>query len=349
MNDELYMQRCLQLAMLGAGNVAPNPMVGAVLVNEGTVIGEGFHPQYGQEHAEVNCINNVPANLAHLISSSTLYVSLEPCNHTGHTGPCTDFIIRHNIKKVVVACRDSYEKVNGSGIEKLKLAGIEVNEGILEKEALFLNRRFFTFHKKQRPYIILKWAQTSNGFISAKDGRRLKISNEITDRLVHRWRSEAAAIIVGSNTARLDNPFLTTRLWPGRNPVRIVIDKHLQLAAHLNIFNKEANTIIINTIKHSEEANLFYYQTAEAETMLAVVINLMHQRNFTSLIVEGGAKLLQSFIEEGLWDEARIITAKKKTVATGVRAPILSNCSLQHTEQLADDEIQYFLSTEMPQ
>ncbi len=349
MNDELYMQRCLQLALLGAGNVAPNPMVGALLVNEGTVIGEGFHKQYGQAHAEVNCINNVPANLAYLIPLSTLYVSLEPCNHTGHTGPCTDFIIRHNIKKVVVACRDSYEKVNGSGIEKLRHAGIEVTEGILEKEALFLNRPFFTFHKKQRPYIILKWAQTTNGFISTKDGQRLKISNKLTDRLVHRWRSEAAAIIVGSNTARQDNPSLTTRLWPGKNPVRIIIDKHLQLPAHLNIFDKKAPTIIINTIKHSEDGNLFYYQTAEAENMLAVVINLLHQRNLISLIVEGGTKLLQSFIEEGLWDEARIITAKKNTVATGVRAPILSNCVLQHREQIEDDEIQYFLSTELPQ
>ncbi len=349
MNDELYMQRCLQLATLGAGSVAPNPMVGAVLVNNNVVIGEGFHQQYGQAHAEVNCINNVPAEMAHLIPSSTLYVSLEPCNHTGHTGPCTDFIISHNIKKVVVACRDSYEKVNGSGIEKLKNAGVDVNEGILEKEALFLNRRFFSFHKKQRPYIILKWAQTSNGFISAKDGQRLKISNEFTDRLVHRWRSDETAIIIGTNTARLDNPSLTTRLWPGKNPVRIIIDKHLQLPTHLDIFNKESLTIIINTIKNTEDGHLFYYQTAEEENMLAVVINLMHQRNLISLIVVGGTKLLQSFIDEGLWDEARVITAKKITITTGVRAPSLSNCVLQHTEEIADDEIQYFLSTELPQ
>ncbi|MEO6404908.1 MAG: bifunctional diaminohydroxyphosphoribosylaminopyrimidine deaminase/5-amino-6-(5-phosphoribosylamino)uracil reductase RibD [Ferruginibacter sp.] len=343
MDDEVYMQRCLQLALLGTGNVAPNPMVGAVLVNEGKIIGEGFHKKYGEAHAEVNCINSIPAELVNLIPFSTLYVSLEPCNHTGHTGPCTDFIIGNNMKKVVVACRDSYEKVNGTGLEKLKSAGIKVIEGILEKEALFLNRRFFTFHKKQRPYIILKWAQTSNGFMGSNDDHRLKISNKLTDRLVHRWRTEEAAITVGTNTARLDNPLLTARYWPGRNPIRIVIDRHLKLSPQLNIFNKDATTIIINTIKNEEEDNLLYYKTSEEENLLAVIINLMHQRQLTSLIVEGGKELLESFIKEDLWDEARIIIAKKMAISNGIKAPLLTNAMIDRCEKLDEDEIQYFI------
>lgn len=346
MDDELYMQRCLQLAAMGAGSVAPNPMVGAVLVNNNIVLGEGFHQQYGEAHAEVNCINNVPTEKAHLIPSSTLYVSLEPCNHTGQTGPCTEFIISHNIKKVVVACRDSYEKVSGSGIFALQQAGIEVIEGILEKEAQFLNRRFFTFHKEQRPYIILKWAQTANGFLGDNSGKRLKISNELTDRIVHKWRSEEDAIMVGTNTAGTDNPTLTTRLWPGKNAVRLVIDKHLKLSPQLHIFNAAAPTIIINTKKHSEEGNLFYYQTAEEENMLAVVINLMHQRKLISLIVEGGTTLLQSFIDAGLWDEARVISSKNITVSNGLRSPSLTGCTLQQSENIEDDAIQYFLNAQ---
>ncbi len=237
--DESFMHRCLELARLGAGYVAPNPMVGAVLLHEGRIIGEGWHKEYGKAHAEVNCINAVKESERQFISQSTLYVSLEPCAHHGKTPPCTDLIIRHKIPRVVIGCRDSFKEVDGKGIEKLKAAGIEVETAVLEQECRELNKRFFTFHTKQRPYIILKWAQTSDGFIaplippkvgiSEPQTQRLFISNEYSNILVHQWRSEEAAIMVGTNTALLDNPELTTRLWPGPSPVRLVIDLNLRL------------------------------------------------------------------------------------------------------------------------
>ena len=241
------MQRCLQLAAMGAGHTAPNPMVGAVLVYADRVIGEGFHRQYGGPHAEVNCINSVTKDDLPLLAKSTLYVSMEPCSHFGKTPPCTDLIIEKKIPTVVIACRDGYHKVNGKGIEKLRAAGINVIVGILEREALELNKRFFTFHQHQRPYIILKWAQSkdgkvaplnlpagrqvphSGGNLEQSKGKRLLISNEVTDRLVHKWRSEEAAILVGTNTALQDDPALTTRFWPGRDPVRLVIEMELKL------------------------------------------------------------------------------------------------------------------------
>ena len=211
-----YMQRCLQLAVLGAGNVAPNPMVGAVLVNNGDIIGEGYHQQYGGPHAEPNCINDVPVEMKHMIPGSTLYVSLEPCAHFGKTPPCADLIIKTGIKKVVVGCRDPFSKVDGKGIDKLRNAGVEVIIGEWENECKELNKRFFTFHTKSRPYIVLKWAQTANGKMAAEGEDRLLISNDYTNRLVHKWRSEEAAILVGRNTALMDNPSLTTRLWKGK-------------------------------------------------------------------------------------------------------------------------------------
>ena len=346
MVDELIMHRCLQLARIGKGNVAPNPMVGAVLLHEGKIIGEGFHEAYGQAHAEVNCINSVDASLKHLIPSSVLYVSLEPCNHTGNTGPCTDFIISHDIKKVVVACRDINTTINGCGIEKLRHHGIEVQEGLLKSEAIYLNRRFFCFHKKQRPYIILKWAQTANGFISSGDGQQLKISNELTDRLVHKWRSEEASILVGTNTAMQDNPLLTTRLWPGKNPVRIVVDRKLKIPPHYHLLDNKTSTIIINTIRQKEDGNTLYYKTGEEENIPGVIINLLHHRQVISLIIEGGAKLLQSFIDAGLWDEARLITSKKITNGNGVHSPVLKNAAFLKTEKIEDDELNYFTNAE---
>ena len=336
------MQRCLQLAQLGAGSVMPNPMVGAVLVHNHMIIGEGYHQQYGQAHAEVNCINNVKEADRHLINQSTLYVSLEPCNHFGKTPPCTDLIIKHQISEVVIACTDPFEKVNGSGIKKLQAAGIKVIEGILKEEAAELNKRFFTFHKKQRPYIILKWAQSSNLKITNENFEAIKISNEITNRLVHKWRSEEAAILVGTNTALHDNPALTTRLWPGKNPVRIVIDRQLKLPAHLQLFDGSTATIVINTIKQAESTNTFFYKIAEEENLLTALMNLLYHQQLSSLIVEGGALLLQSFIDAGLWEEARIITNNELIIDNGIQSPVLKNNKLITTEHLLSDSIQVY-------
>ena len=339
---DLYMSRCLQLAELGSGSVAPNPMVGALLVHEGRVIGEGYHRQYGQAHAEVNCINSVPEPLQHLISKSTLYVSLEPCNHFGQTPPCTDLIIKKAIPEVIIACRDSFEKVNGTGIQKLKDAGVNVIVGVLEKEAKELNRRFFCFHQEQRPYIILKWAQANDGKIANADRSPVRISNELTDRLVHKWRSEEAAIMVGTQTALHDNPSLTTRLWPGKDPVRIVIDKYLKLPVSLNLFDGKAQTIILNTVKQEEDGSNTYYKIAGEEDVVAVTLNLLHQRNLTSLIVEGGATLIQSFIDAGCWDEARVITNKNLQIENGIGAPVLKGAILFKKEQLISDELCFY-------
>lgn len=336
------MQRCLQLAQLGAGSVMPNPMVGAVLVHNHMIIGEGYHQQYGQAHAEVNCINNVKEADRHLINQSTLYVSLEPCNHFGKTPPCTDLISKHQIPEVVIACTDPFEKVNGSGIKKLQAAGIKVIEGILKEEAAELNKRFFTFHKKQRPYIILKWAQSSNLKITNENFEAIKISNEITNRLVHKWRSEEAAILVGTNTALHDNPALTTRLWPGKNPVRIVIDRQLKLPAHLQLFDGSTATIVINTIKQAESTNTFFYKIAEEENLLTALMNLLYHQQLSSLIVEGGALLLQSFIDAGLWEEARIITNNELIIDNGIQSPVLKNNKLITTEHLLSDSIQVY-------
>ena len=223
------MHRCLELAEKAAGHVAPNPMVGAVLVHEGIIIGEGYHQIYGGPHAEVNCIASVPSSLQHLIQDSVIYVSLEPCAHHGKTPPCADLIIRHNIRHVVIGCRDPFVEVDGKGIEKLHAAGIKTETGILEKECRELNKRFFTFHTKHRPFIILKWAQTGDGKIGTENNR-LHITGSVTNRLVHKWRSEESAILVGANTALADNPQLTTRLWSGNSPTRLIIDPELRAA-----------------------------------------------------------------------------------------------------------------------
>ncbi|MEO8768867.1 MAG: bifunctional diaminohydroxyphosphoribosylaminopyrimidine deaminase/5-amino-6-(5-phosphoribosylamino)uracil reductase RibD [Ferruginibacter sp.] len=341
------MQRCLQLAKLAAGFVAPNPMVGAVLVYNDIIIGEGYHMKYGEAHAEVNCINSVPDHQKHLIKESVLYVSLEPCNHFGKTPPCSELIIKQQIPKVIIACRDPFEKVNGTGIEKLKAAGIHIITGILEKEAIALNKRFFTFHKKHRPYIILKWAQSNNLKIAGENFRPMKISNEITDRFVHKWRSEEAAIMVGTNTALIDDPSLTTRLWYGHDAVRIVVDSELKLPVELNVLDNKFPTIILNKIKQEETGNNFFYKYASDENVPIATTNVLYQRNINSLIVEGGATLLQSFIAAGLWDEARLITNKEMNIEEGVDAPLLENAILYKKEMILSDEISYYNRNEI--
>ena len=339
------MQRCIELAKSGAGNVAPNPMVGAVLVHEGRIIGEGYHMQYGKAHAEVNCINSVKAADEHLIAQSTIYVSLEPCAHWGKTPPCANLIIDKKIPRVVVGCRDPFKAVNGKGIEKITAAGIDINVNVLEEECKKLNKRFFTFHTQQRPFIILKWAQTADGKMAAAGEDRLRISNDITNRLVHKWRNEEAAILVGTTTALLDNPQLNNRLWSGTSPIRLVLDKALRLPPSLHLFDRQLKTIVLNMLEQKEEDNLVYYKMDTAQNIADAICKACYHLNIQSVLIEGGAQLLQTFIQRGLWDEARIITNQQLYVGRGLYAPALFNHHLDATEQLKGDRIDYFSNT----
>lgn len=334
-------------------------MVGAVLVYDGKIIAEGYHQLYGQAHAEVNCLNSVAVTDKALIPQSTLYVSLEPCAHFGKTPPCADLIIKNKIPQVVIGCRDSFAAVAGKGIEKLEQAGIVVTVGICEIECRDINRRFFTFHEKQRPYIILKWAQSCDGKIAPLNlpaGRqvpmggtlehtcvdRLFISNDISNRLVHKWRSEEAAILVGTNTALLDDPALTTRLWPGNNPVRLVIDKELKLPKHLKLFDGSVKTIIFNFLKQAEEGSLIYHKLNRDENNLTEIVHALYTYQIQSVIVEGGAKLLQAFIDANLWDEARTITNGQMTIGNGLDAPVIKNHLPIEEQKINNDTISFY-------
>jgi diaminohydroxyphosphoribosylaminopyrimidine deaminase/5-amino-6-(5-phosphoribosylamino)uracil reductase len=335
------MSRCLQLANLGAGNVAPNPMVGAILVYNDKIIGEGYHQQCGEAHAEVNCIASVSKENIPLIKESTLYVSLEPCSHFGKTPPCTDLIIKNKIKKVVIGCKDVYKEVSGKGIERLQNAGVGVIPGILEKESISINKRFFTFHQKFRPYVILKWAQSSNLKVGSNNSPRILISNEYSNRLVHKWRGEEEGILVGTNTIIQDNPSLTTRLWPGKNPVRIIIDKDLKLSQSAKIFDREAKTIIYNLIRYSNEENVSYIKIEEQDFLQGLLQSLFELK-IISILIEGGAKTLGSFIERDLWDEARVITNEELIIENGINAPEMKNFILQNQEKYSGDRISYY-------
>ncbi len=346
------MHRCLQLAQKGCGYVSPNPMVGAVLVHNDRIIGEGFHEKYGEAHAEVNCLQSVPGRYRELISLSTLYVSLEPCSHFGKTPPCTDLILKHKIPECIIGCTDPFEKVDGRGIARLIEAGVDVKTGILEEKCKSQNKRFFTFHQKQRPYIVLKWAQTPGGIIgfSSQSGivskDRLHISNEYTNRLVHKWRSEETAILIGTNTALHDNPELTTRLWSGPSPIRLILDLNLRLPLTLKIFNKEVRTIVFNSIKNEDEGNLSYFKLNKEEDTIHQMVMVLHQMKIQSVLVEGGAGLLQSFIDNGLWDEARIITSNSVDTHLQNRnyiyAPVLSQDHPEEEFELGDDRLAIF-------
>ena len=344
---ERYMQRCLQLAAMGAGKVAPNPLVGAILVYDGRIIGEGYHKKYGEAHAELNCINSVAETDKKLIALSTMYVSLEPCAHFGKTPPCADLIIKNKISDVIIGCSDSFEKVAGKGIKKLKAAAVHVTVGILETECLEMNKRFFTFHEKRRPYIILKWAQSNDGKIAAINGERIFISNEFTNRLVHKWRTEEAAILVGTNTALHDDPVLTARLWPGNNPVRLVVDLNLKLPSSLKLFDGTVKTIVFNCERQSEADNIVCQLIKKEENLPAQIATALYSLNIQSVIIEGGAKLLQSFIDEGLWDEARLICNEKMQIGEGLNAPVLKNNKLYNRLKLQDDVISFYKKEEI--
>jgi diaminohydroxyphosphoribosylaminopyrimidine deaminase/5-amino-6-(5-phosphoribosylamino)uracil reductase len=331
--NDFFMWRCLELAAMGSGHVAPNPMVGAVLVHQERIIGEGYHRQYGKAHAEVNCINDVAEEDRSLIPGATMYVSLEPCAHHGKTPPCADLIVSQGIKEVVIGCVDTFSAVAGKGIKKLEKAGINVQTGVLEAECRAVNRRFFTFHEKQRPYIVLKWAQTSNGLMAGASGAPVKISNIYSDRLVHKWRSEEMGILVGTRTAMLDNPRLNNRLWTGKDPVRLIIDREGKVPRSHHVWDGSIPTIFITAAGGGTHGHGLT-ETMQLDFNAALLPQLMkqlYQRQIQSVLVEGGSNLLQQFITAGLWDEARIITGTV-TLPGGAAAPVLTNAV--HTDLL---------------
>jgi len=351
-NHEIFMQRCLHLAKLGQGFVAPNPMVGAVLVHNKQINGEGYHEKYGGSHAEVNCIQNAIANgFEHLLDKSTIYVSLEPCAHFGKTPPCVDLIIKHKIPNVVIGCRDPFLEVDGRGIEKLKQAGIQVIEGILEQECIELNKRFFHLHQHHKPFVILKWAQTADGFIGNTGNERLMISNEITNRLVHKWRSQESAILVGTNTALKDNPKLNNRLWTGGHPIRLVIDFKNVLPATHQLFSGEAPTIIFNYDRHTIteglkypafENKIYWYKLDEQRSSVSEILAACYKMDIQSILVEGGARLQQSFIDENCWNEARVITNPNLFIESGISAPLLKDVESVNHQESGSDRISFF-------
>jgi len=310
---EYYIKRCLQIAKNGLGSTRPNPMVGAVIVHNNSIIGEGFTSTYGGPHAEVNAVNSVKNKS--LLKDSTIYVLLEPCSHFGKTPPCSDLIIKHSILNVVIGCIDDNPEVAGKGIAKLKAHGCNVVVGILEKECKEHLKRFFTYLNKKRPYIILKWAETEDGFIApeTKDKQQpVWITNTYSRQLVHKWRAEEQAILVGTNTVIEDNPSLTVRDYSGENPIRIVIDKSNKLDESYKIFDASAQTIRFTKNELDFNQPLAYQ-----------ICGILHQYNINSVIIEGGAKTLQTFIDEGLWDEARVFIGKTE-FKSGTKAPNLN-------------------------
>lgn len=327
------MQRALQLAQNGAGNVAPNPMVGCVIVHNDTIIGEGWHQQYGGPHAEVNAVNSVKN--PDLLSQSTVYVTLEPCAHYGKTPPCANLLVEKKVAKVVVACTDPNPLVAGKGIAILKAAGIDVIENVLQQEALSLNKRFFTFLNKKRPYIILKWAETADGYIARENFDSKWISNEASRMLVHKWRAEESAILVGKNTALHDNPSLTVRDWAGKNPVRIVIDTDLVLPLHLNLFtDKAADTICYNFHKNEKTEGVEFVKI-EKENYLQHLLSDMYSRKLLSVLVEGGSKTLQQFISQNYFDEIQKFVSPVE-FKNGIKAPIANVHFMPHVASGTD-------------
>jgi len=319
MTDEIYMQRALELARIGIGRVSPNPRVGCVIVHEKQIIGEGWHQHYGMPHAEVNALAVVKDES--VLSQSTLYVNLEPCSHHGKTPPCADLLIQKRLGRVVIANLDTNPRVSGEGIKRLRLAGIEVVTGICAEEGRELNKRFFTRMEKKRPYILLKWAETADGFVARENFESKWISSDYSRQLVHRWRSEEDAILVGSTTAKLDNPSLNVRDWSGRNPVRVVLDRFLRLDERLNIFDRSQPTLCYNLLKHEEHTNLIRVRVDESG-FLQQVIHDLYQRNIQSVMVEGGSQTLQQFIDAGLWDEAFVFRSAQ-SFGKGIPAPVI--------------------------
>jgi len=341
MNEQMYMQRAIELASQGLGHVSPNPLVGCVIVHNEKIIGEGYHYKFGGPHAEIVAINSVKNR--ELLKSSTLYVTLEPCSHFGKTPPCADTIIQLKIPRVVVASIDPNPLVAGKGIQKMKDAGIKVKTGILEKEYRFLNRRFFTFFEKKRPYIILKWAQSKDGFIDYERNCKTPeihwISSSYNKILVHKWRSEEMGILVGANTIINDNPQLTNRLWAGKNPVRIVLKNEESFPKKSRILDSGAPSIIFST-KHENEINAEVIKIENTDEFIEQVLNKLYERKIISILVEGGRKTLQSFIDNNIWDEARVITGNV-SFNNGIKAPIINNTAY-YEEFIGNDRFQVY-------
>ena len=347
-DHEKYMQRCLEIALNGLGNVAPNPMVGCVIVHEDKIIGEGYHQHFGEAHAEVNAVNTI-RNKA-LLKDATIYISLEPCAHFGKTPPCTELIIEHKIPNVVIACADPFPEVSGKGIKRLKDAGCNVIVGILENEAQALNKRFFTFQKKQRPYVILKWAQTLDRFIDRKregkneetmDGKGINwISNDLSKRLVHKWRSEEQSIMVGTNTALNDNPHLNVREWKGKNPIRIVLDRSLKLPLNINLYDQTIPTLVFTEKEALSKENLQYIPIDFKTNIIPQILDELYLKKIQSVMVEGGSAILNAFIASRLWDEARVFIGNK-TFGNGLEAPVIDATPVSIDEVSSDKLLIY--------
>ena len=350
--DEFYMQRCLQLARCGAGSTSPNPMVGAVIVCDGRIIGEGYHIRAGEPHAEVNAVNSVAEADRHLLSRSTMYVSLEPCSHYGKTPPCCDMIIARGIARVVIGTADPNPQVDGAGIERMRSAGIDVTVGVLEEECLRLNRAFFTSQIYKRPYVTLKWAQSADGFIDLlrDGGQAVKISSPVSQVAVHRLRAQNVAILVGRHTALLDDPSLNIRHWAGRSPLRLVIDKNGTLPADLKIFDGTLPTVVYTACEKEDKVgkNIEQVVLDFNEPLLPQILAHLNGRRVDSLLVEGGATLLQSFIKASLWDEARVEINPGLELGNGVVAPSLAPLQPIVEECFAGNRILYFHRQKTP-
>lgn len=342
-DDEKYMQRCLQLARQGLGYVAPNPLVGALLVVDGKIIGEGYHKRYGEAHAEPNAINSVEDK--GLLKKATMYVSLEPCSHYGNTPPCANLIVQSGIPRVVIGTLDPNPKVSGRGVKILEEAGIEVSSGYLEVECRKLNKRFFMFQEQKRPYILLKWAQTSDGFIDCirthYDEMPLQISNSLTSQLTHKMRSENQSIMVSTNTVVLDNPSLTVRNWPGKSPIRIALDRSGRIPMEFKILDQSVRTLIFTEQNKESNGKIEYINIDFNKNCIQNIVNEIYNRNIHSILIEGGAKLLNSFIDSGIWDEAHVEISSQK-IFQGVAAPKIGGRLDSHETFLEHDILTYF-------
>ncbi|SFG63903.1 bifunctional diaminohydroxyphosphoribosylaminopyrimidine deaminase/5-amino-6-(5-phosphoribosylamino)uracil reductase RibD [Pontibacter chinhatensis] len=340
MSDERYMRRALELAQLGGGYTSPNPMVGCVVVHNGRIIGEGWHQQYGGPHAEVNAVAAVADKS--LLPESRVYVTLEPCSHFGKTPPCADMLVSHGVKDVVICNTDPNPLVAGRGIKKLTDAGAQVKVGVLEQEGLELNKRFFTFHAQKRPFILLKWAETADGFIAAANYKQEQISGPLARRLVHKWRTEEQAIMVGTRTALHDNPQLNVRAWHGPYPLRVIIDRALQLPLHLHLFDGAQPTVVYTYKQQQDQENLYFVQLQEEAPLLPQIMQDLHQRNVLSVMVEGGTYLLESLLQANLWDEALVFKSQQKTLGEGIKAPVMAHGRLQGIQTLGTDQLLHY-------
>lgn len=339
------MMRCIELAKNGLGTTYPNPLVGCVIVHEQKILGEGWHYQAGRPHAEVNAIKSVPQEK--LLQEATLYVSLEPCSHFGKTPPCAHLIIEKGIKKVVIGSLDPNPLVAGRGIQKLKEAGCEVIVGVLQKECDTLNKRFFTFHQKKRPYVFLKWAESQDGFIAPKNRNEQKpvwITNSFSRQRVHKMRAEEQAILVGTQTVLMDNPSLTTRDWEGHSPLRVILDKNLRIPKTAHVFDETVPTLVFSE-KAAENSSHVTYQVIDFSKDVATqILSVLYDKNIQSLMVEGGAQTLQTFIDENLWDEAFVFKGPV-SFTEGIKAPTI-NGTLIHQDTLKEDQLFHFKNPE---